>query len=141
MLLVGCRSVKLAERRVRRIAYDYPELVQVRAHTIDTFFAVPVKADIASLPMRYIETGSTVKKETPSGKFTVQLDGDSLMVAYTSAADTIRFRDTLHYAQVVVGSGTKEKARRKTMTGALIAFGFLVVGSLFSSVLIKQKNK
>ena len=141
LLLGGCRSVKRAERRIRRIAEDYPELVQMKAHPIDTFLAVPVKADIAVLPILSIITGEIVKKKTPSGTFTAQLEGDSLLIAYTSGKDSIRYIDTIRYSQVVVSSGRQESERREMARQAIIAFGVFLGGCFLYEMLMKRRNR
>lgn len=100
----GCSAKKRAQRKIQRAVYECPELVQVKAHPIDTVITAPSFADVAVIPMQQILTGDTIYAATPHGTVVVSLcqSDSALRAGFVAAPQEIRYRDTLHYPQVVI---------------------------------------
>ena len=50
-VMSGCSAQRRAERHVRKAVALCPELVQAKAHPIDTALTVPAWADCTTLPL------------------------------------------------------------------------------------------
>lgn len=104
VLMNGCCSQRFAERRIRRMVERYPELVQLKQRTIDTFLMVPGYTDNTIIPMSAIASGETVCEATDHGTFTVTVNHDDSTVSIGFVADTqaVRYQDTVNYRQIVI---------------------------------------
>ena len=104
VVMNGCSAQKRAQRQVRRAVGRCPELVQVKAHLIDTFLTAPTFADVATVPMATVATYDTIYAATPHGTVVVSLSqsDSSLRVGFVAAPQNIHYRDTIEYAQVVI---------------------------------------
>lgn len=107
--LCACNTQRWAQRRIRRITEQCPELVAIQAHPIDTFLQVPSLADTAIMPLAPILEGQTVTVTTDQGTFTASATTDSLTVTYEAEPEPIHYEDTVKYAQVVIKEEPKSK--------------------------------
>ncbi len=109
MVLCACDAKRRAQRRIRRITEQCPELLSVQAHPIDTFIELPPLADTAVMPLAPLLDGQAVKIQTEQGTFTATATDDSLTVTYESEPEPIHYADTLHYQQVVIEAAPEKK--------------------------------
>ena len=109
MGLCACNTQRRAQRRIRRITEQCPELVAIRAHPIDTFISLPPVIDSAMMPLEPILEGQTVTVTTDQGTFTASATTDSLTVTYEAEPEPIHYEDTVKYAQVVIEEEPKSK--------------------------------
>ena len=109
MVLCACDAKRRAQRRIRRITEQCPELLSVQAHPIDTFIELPPLADTAVMPLAPLLDGKAVKIQTEQGTFTASATDDSLTVTYESEPEPIHYADTLHYQQVVIEAAPEKK--------------------------------
>ncbi len=109
MVLCACDANRRAQRRIRRITEQCPELVTVQAHPIDTFIELPPLADTAVMPLAPLLDGQAVKIQTEQGTFTATATDDSLTVTYEAEPEPVHFSDTLHYSQVVIEAAPEKK--------------------------------
>lgn len=113
LAMAGCSVQRRAERRVLRLAEQYPELVQMKAHPIDTFLGVPVFSDTARLRLP-VHVGDTFEESTPHGTFTAFIDDDDttkLQVIFESVPTELHYQDTIQYRQVVIPADTETGGR------------------------------
>lgn len=103
-VMSGCSAQKRAERHVRKAVSLCPELVQVKAHPIDTVLTVGPWADCTVVGMGDLTAGETHYTATPHGTIVVSLrKADStLRVGFIAAPQRIRYRDTIRYSQVAL---------------------------------------
>lgn len=137
VVMNGCCSQKRAERRVLRLAEQYPELVQMKAHPIDTFLGVPVFSDTAKLRLP-VHVGDTFVESTPHGTFTAFIDDDDttkLQVIFESNPTELHYQDTIHYSQVVVSPEAEAGGRGWR---ALLWF-FLGVATIIAAFFVMVK--
>ena len=109
LVLCACDAKRRAQRRIRRITEQCPELLSVQAHPIDTFIELPPLADTAVMPLAPLLDGKAVKIQTEQGSFTASATDDSLTVTYESEPEPIHYADTLHYQQVVIEAAPEKK--------------------------------
>ena len=109
LVLCACDAKRRAQRRIRRITEQCPELVTVQAHPIDTFIELPPLADSAVMPLAPLLDGQAVKIQTEQGIFTATATDDSLTVTYEAEPEPIHYADTLHYQQVVIEAAPEKK--------------------------------
>ena len=109
LVLCACDAKRRAQRRIRRITEQCPELLSVQAHPIDTFIELPPLADTAVMPLAPLLDGQAVKIQTEQGTFTATATDDSLTVTYEAEPEPVHFSDTLHYSQVVVEAAPEKK--------------------------------
>ena len=109
LVLCACDAKRRAQRRIRRITEQCPELLSVQAHPIDTFIELPPLADTAVMPLAPLLDGQAVKIQTEQGTFTATATDDSLTVTYEAEPEPIHYADTLHYSQVVVEAAPEKK--------------------------------
>jgi hypothetical protein len=102
MVLCACDAKRRAQRRIRRVTEQCPELLSVQAHPIDTFIELPPLADTAVMPLAPLLDGQAVKIQTEQGTFTATATDDSLTVTYEAEQEPIHYADTLHFQQVVI---------------------------------------
>ncbi|MBR3492214.1 MAG: hypothetical protein IKH44_07955 [Bacteroidales bacterium] len=107
--LCACDANRRAQRRIRRITEQCPELLSVQAHPIDTFIELPPLADTAVMPLAPLLDGQAVKIQTEQGIFTATATDDSLTVTYEAEPEPIHYADTLHYQQVVIEAAPEKK--------------------------------
>ena len=105
-----------------------PELVQVKAHPIDTVLTAPGYADCTTVPLMEVLQGKTVYAPTDHGTVIVKLRPDStLKVGFVAAPMPIRYKDTINYAQVVVPVNMKKVAGGSTWIWiGCILFGIVI---------------
>lgn len=103
-VMCGCSAQKRAERLVRRAVNLCPELVQMKAHTIDTVLTMPAWADCADVPLPEVLKGDTFYAATTHGTVVVSLrqSDSALRVGFVAAQQEIHYRDTVNYAEVTV---------------------------------------
>ena len=109
LVLCACDAKRRAQRRIRRITEQCPELLSVQAHPIDTFIELPPLADSAVMPLAPLLDGQAVKIQTEQGTFTATATDDSLIVTYEAEQEPIHYSDTLHYQQVVIEAAPEKK--------------------------------
>ena len=109
LVLCACDAKRRAQRRIRRITEQSPELLTVQAHPIDTFIELPPLADTAVMPLAPLLDGQAVKIQTEQGTFTASATDDSLTVTYEAEPEPVHFSDTLHYQQVVIEAAPEKK--------------------------------
>ena len=109
LVLCACDAKRRAQRRIRRITEQCPELLSVQAHPIDTFIELPPLADSAVMPLAPLLDGQAVKIQTEQGTFTATATDDSLTVTYEAEPEPVHFSDTLHYQQVVIEAAPEKK--------------------------------
>ena len=107
--LCACDANRRAQRRIRRITEQCPELLSVQAHPIDTFIELPPLADSAVMPLAPLLDGQAVKIQTEQGTFTATATDDSLTITYEAEPEPVHFSDTLHYSQVVIEAAPEKK--------------------------------
>jgi hypothetical protein len=111
LVLCACDAKRRAQRRIRRITEQCPELLSVQAHPIDTFIELPPLADTAVMPLAPLLDGQAVKIQTEQGIFTATATDDSLTVTYEAEPEPVHFSDTLHYSQVVIEEAPPAKKK------------------------------
>ena len=109
MGLCACNTQRRAQRRIRRVTEQCPELVTIQAHPIDTFISLPPVIDSAVMPLEPILEGQTVTVTTDQGVFTASATNDSLTVTYEAEPEPIHYEDTVKYAQVVIEEEPQSK--------------------------------
>lgn len=140
----GCSAQRRAERQVRRAVALCPELVQVKAHLIDTVVTAPAFADCATLPIGQVLSGGTVYAATDHGTFVVSVsDTDSsLRVGFVAAPQKVHFTDTVRYARVVVPEPAKQRSNSPWQGVALGLSGIgvgVVLGLYYLRDIMKNK--
>lgn len=104
IVMNGCSAQRRAERLVRRAVALCPELVQVKAHPIDTVLTAPGFADMARVPLPQVLAGDTLYAATDHGTVVVSLSqsDSSLRVGFVAAPQKIRYKDKVDIPQVVI---------------------------------------
>ncbi len=109
IVMIGCSAQKRAERHMRKAVALCPEMVQVKAHPIDTVLTAPGYADCTTVPLMEVLQGKTVYAPTDHGTVVVKLRPDStLKVGFVAPPIPVRYQDTINYCQVIFPD-TKEK--------------------------------
>lgn len=124
--MTGCSAQRRAERMVRRAVNLCPELVQLKAHTIDTVLTAPAFTDMAVVPLTQVLTADTIYAATDHGTVVVSLrqSDSALRVGFVAAPQEVHYRDTLRYRQVAVSDSQAPSAGRRFLSGlALLVFG------------------
>ena len=147
IVMSGCSAQRRAERLVRRAVALCPELVQVKAHPIDTVLTAPGFADVTTVPMEAVLQYDTIYAATDHGTVVVSLsDTDSsLRVGFVAAPQKIRYKDQVEIAQVAIEPAPPEKGRAFWSHFALVLLG-LGTGAalcfwLFRLLLLNHWNK
>lgn len=98
----ACSAQKRAEKHLRKAVALCPELVQMKAHTIDTVLTVEPWADCTAVSLARVLDGDTLYAATPHGTVVVSLrqSDSALRVGFVAAPLKLHYRDTLNYAQV-----------------------------------------
>ena len=146
VLMTGCSAQRRAERMVRRAVNLCPELVQMKAHPIDTVLTAPAFADMVALHVAKVMSGDTLYAATDHGTVVVSLrQADSVLrVGFIASPQEIHYRDTLRYQQVVVNT-TEAKRTAFWSHVALwlvgIGLGMSLCFFLFRTLLIKRRKQ
>ena len=139
MGLCACNTQRRAQRCIRRITEQYPELVAIQAHPIDTFLPVPSLADTAIMPLAPILEGQTVIVTTDQGTFTASAANDSLTVTYEAEPEPIHYEDTLRYPQVVIEDKPAEKKKPPAFLWFLLGMVVVLLAVIITAVVIVIK--
>ncbi len=125
IVMNGCSAQRRAERLVRRAVALCPELVQVKAHPIDTVLTAPGFADMARVPLPQVLAGDTLYAATDHGTVVVSLsDTDSsLRVGFVAAPQKIRYKDQVKIAQVTIEPTPQAKGKSFWSHFALVLLG------------------
>ena len=126
IVMNGCSAQKRAERHVRKAVALFPELVQLKAHPIDTVLTVPGFADVTTVPMEAVLRYDTIYAATDHGTVVVSLSqsDSSLRVGFVAVPQRIRYLDTVQLQQVVVEEKPKTASNRGLWEGVV----FLLLG-------------
>ena len=138
MVLCACDAKRRAQRRIRRITEQCPELLSVQAHPIDTFIELPPLADTAVMPLAPLLDGQAVKIQTEQGVFTATATDDSLTVTYEAEPEPIHYADTLHYQQVVI-EADPEKKKPPAFMWFLLGMVIVLLAVIITAIVIVIK--
>lgn len=110
--MTACSAQRRAQRLVRRAVALCPELVQMKAHTIDTVLTAPGWADVVSIPVYDVAVGDTIYAATDHGTVVVSLcqPEGALRVGFVAAPQKILFQDTVQIPQVVTPAPVEKTA-------------------------------
>lgn len=133
IVMNGCSAQKRAERHVRKAVALCPELVQVKAHPIDTVLTVGPWADCAAMPMPH--AGETLYASTPHGTVVVskQKSDSVLRIGFVASPQQVRYRDTIRYSQV---SASPRPAPESGPKSGWSVIGMLLLGALSGMLLL-----
>ena len=138
LVLCACDAKRRAQRRIRRITEQCPELLSVQAHPIDTFIELPPLADTAVMPLAPLLDGQAVKIQTEQGIFTATATDDSLTVTYEAEPEPIHYSDTLHYQQVVI-EAAPEKKKPPAFMWFLLGMVIVLMAVIITAIVIVIK--
>ena len=138
LVLCACDAKRRAQRRIRRITEQCPELLSVQAHPIDTFIELPPLADTAVMPLAPLLDGQAVKIQTEQGTFTATATDDSLTVTYEAEPEPIHYSDTLHYQQVVI-EAAPEKKKPPAFMWFLLGMVIVLLAVIITAIVIVIK--
>ena len=138
LVLCACDAKRRAQRRIRRITEQCPELLSVQAHPIDTFIELPPLADTAVMPLAPLLDGQAVKIQTEQGTFTATATDDSLTVTYEAEQEPIHYSDTLHYQQVVI-EAAPEKKKPPAFMWFLLGMVIVLLAVIITAIVIVIK--
>ena len=139
LVLCACDAKRRAQRRIRRITEQCPELLTVQAHPIDTFIELPPLADTAVMPLAPLLDGQAVKIQTEQGIFTATATDDSLTVTYEAEPEPVHFSDTLHYSQVVVEESPPAKKKPPAFMWFLLGMVVVLLAVIITAIVIVIK--
>ena len=113
IVMTGCSAQKRAERHMRRAVALCPEMVQVKAHTIDTVLTVGPWANCTVVGMGDLTAVETLYTATPHGTIVVSLrKADStLRVGFIAAPQRIRYQDTIRYSHVTLSEAPEAEPK------------------------------
>ena len=122
IVMNGCSAQKRAERHVRKAVALFPELVQLKAHPIDTVLTVPGFADVTTVPMEAVLHYDTIYAATDHGTVVVSLSqsDSSLRVGFVAVPQKLNYHDTVRLAQVAFETKTGESHGTRFWPGFLI---------------------
>lgn len=122
-LLTACSAQRRAERHLRKAVALCPELVQLKAHLVDTVITAPGWADCATLPLADVLLYDTLYAATDHGTVVVSLrqSDSALRVGFVAAPQQVRYRDTLLYNEVVLQPAASGKRGGSAFAWALVA--------------------
>ena len=141
--MTACSAQKRAERLVRRAVALCPELVQMKAHTIDTVLTTPVWADCTKMPLSKLLDGDTVYAATEHGTVVVSLSGadSSLRVGFVAAPQEIHYKDKVEIPQVAIEPAKAKRGAAFWSHFAICLVGLFIGMGLFSWLLFYIKKK
>lgn len=122
LIVAGCSAQKRAERHMRKAVALCPELVQLKAHPIDTVLTVPGFADVTTVPMEAVLQYDTIYAATDHGTVVVSLSqsDSSLRVGFVAVPQKLNYHDTVRLAQVAFETKTGESHGTRFCPGFLI---------------------
>lgn len=125
IVMNGCSAQRRAERLVRRAVALCPELVQVKAHPIDTVLTAPGFADMARVPLPQVLAGDTLYAATDHGTVVVSLrqSDSALRVGFVAAPQKIRYKDQVEIAQVAIEPTPQARGKAFWSHFALVLLG------------------
>ena len=139
LVLCACDAKRRAQRRIRRITEQCPELLSVQAHPIDTFIELPPLADTVVMPLAPLLDGQAVKIQTEQGTFTATATDDSLTVTYEAEPEPVHFSDTLHYSQVVIEESPPAKKKPPAFMWFLLGMVIVLLAVIVTAIVIVIK--
>ena len=139
LVLCACDANRRAQRRIRRITEQCPELLSVQAHPIDTFLTVPSVADSARLPLAPLMEGQPVVVTTEQGTFTATATNDTLTITYETEPEPIHFADTVNYAQVVIEEQPPAKKKPPAFLWFLLGMVVVLLTIIITAIIIVIK--
>ena len=139
LVLCACDAKRRAQRRIRRITEQCPELLSVQAHPIDTFIELPPLADTAVMPLAPLLDGQAVKIQTEQGIFTATATDDSLTVTYEAEPEPVHFSDTLHYSQIVIEEPHPAKKKPPAFMWFLLGMVVVLLAVIVTAIVIVIK--
>ena len=139
MVLCACDAKRRAQRRIRRVTEQCPELLSVQAHPIDTFIELPPLADTAVMPLAPLLDGQAVKIQTEQGTFTATATDDSLTVTYEAEPEPVHFSDTLRYSQVVIEEPPPAKKKPPAFMWFLLGMVVVLLAVIITAIVIVIK--
>lgn len=127
-VMPACSAQKRAEKHLRKAVALCPELVQVKAHPIDTVLTAPGYADCARFPMSEVMKKTTIYAPTDHGTVIVKLlpDDSTLRVGFVAAPIPVRYQDTISYAQVVAPVAIEKAKGSAWMVIGCILLGIVI---------------
>lgn len=141
-VMTGCSAQRRAERHIRKAVALCPELVQVKAHPIDTVLTAPGFADATRVPLTKALSGETIYAATPHGTFAVSLSqpDSSLRVGFVAAPQKIHYSDNQQYSQVVIPeSGVTRHSGNAWMVIGCILLGIIIGFVVLFWIALKAK--
>ena len=133
LALAGCSAQRRAERKVRRAVELCPELVQLKAHPIDTVFTLAALPDSCRVPIVALRQDAPLAIRVAHGTFTAHADTAEISIAYFPDTLSYRYTDTVWLPQVVVAEPAPP-AKRKIHWGAC-AFWAVLVAALLRGII------
>lgn len=125
LAMAGCSVQRRAERHLRRAVELCPELMQTKAHPIDTVFTLASPPDSCLLPIAPLIGGHTITINGQNGTFTAHADTSAIAIAYRPDTILYRYTDTVWLPRVVVeGRGETEQDEDRNMWLMLLVCGF-----------------
>ncbi|MBR3711113.1 MAG: hypothetical protein IKM99_09170 [Bacteroidales bacterium] len=142
-MLPACSVQKRADRHIRRAVELCPDLVQMKAHPIDTFLSVPGYTDIARVPIDKVFEDDAIFVGTEHGMITLSMDktDSTLTVAFSAAPSEIRYRDTVNYSQVVLAKEQKQAKEWSFKNWLATLVCGLCIGAAFILWLLREKQE
>lgn len=128
LAMAGCSAQRRAQRKVRRAVELCPELVQMKAHHIDTVLTLASLPDGCRLPIAALHQADTLTIRASHGTFTAHADTAEISVAYFPDTLSYRYADTVWLPQVVVEPQAKHPERHhwKLLAGFVLGVGFSI---------------
>ena len=144
--MTACSAQRRAERHIRKAVALCPELVQVKAHTIDTVLTAPGFADCMFVSLFDVMGGDTLYHATEHGTFIINMDQSNrqIRVGFIAAPRRIRLTDTLHYAHIDFPDGWRQPQATKGTGSGLLWWLFGAAAGMFSCLYMLRnalKNK
>lgn len=137
--ITACSPKKRAARHLRRAVALCPELVQTKAHPIDTLLTVPGYADCATLKLADVYSHDALYASTEHGTVVVSLlqSDSALRVGFVAAPQKIHYKDTVQYVKLITPSPNQEQQKGNawqwivgTLLGVIIGFAGLIAIAL-----------
>lgn len=112
-VMTACSAQRRAERQVRKAVALCPELVQVKAHPVDTVLTVHGFTDAVTVQLTDIMRPDTIYRAAEHGTFVVSrnISNGEVRIGYIAMPQKLRYCDTLHYRQVVLPPQFAQKAK------------------------------
>lgn len=141
LAMAGCSVQRRAERHLRRAVELCPELVQAKAHPIDTVLALAPPPDGCLLPIAALHQADTIAVRAQNGTFTAHADSAAITVTYRPDTLSYRYADTVWLPQVVVEPQAKhpERHRWKFLVGFIIGVGF-TLAVIYAALMLDMRK-